>query len=322
MVQDSIKVILIPEKMAVQLIDNSLLRTVCDLFIGAALLSVGVPNVKYKPRLSSDNLKTGKIHASLCQSFFPPETNMRISLVQYAPVWEDRRATKDKLSMMLEVKLSTDWLIFPEMSLSGFTNNILASSWDEKDFNFFSTLAQNQSCWITVGGVQDGQNKAFVFKPTGTLVTTYAKRHLFSHADEEATYRPGSDRKHYQVGTESSIMVAQAICYDLRFPYHFWADAPFVDAYCVIAAWGKSRADQWRSLLKARAIENQAFMIGVNRIGIEPEAAYSGDSSVIDPWGKELLYCGDSEGIFSIDIDITTARKWRENFPVINDRLE
>ena len=247
---------------------------------------------------------------------------MHISLVQYAPIWEDRQASKDKLRAILAGTPTADWLVLPEMSLSGFTMRPEASTWDAEDFSYFSSLARERSCWITAGGVQDGRNQAFAFDPDGTLVAAYAKRHLFSHSGEEADYVPGTMKAGYRVGGEAGIQVAQAICYDLRFPYHFWSDAPHVDAYCVIAAWGKGRADQWRALLKARAIENQAFLIGVNRVGSEPSAVYSGDSSVISPRGEELLYCGDAEGVFSVEIDARAARKWRESFPVIKDRLE
>jgi predicted amidohydrolase len=262
---------------------------------------------------------------------------MRISLVQYAPLWEDRQASRERLSVLLADVPTTDWLVLPEMSLSGFTMRAEASTWDGSDFGFFSDLARERSCWVTSGGVQDGQNKAFAFDPDGEIVASYAKRHLFSHSGEESGYTPGVIQASYRVGTnrggtnresaiqlsdDSDMQVAQAICYDLRFPYHFWSDAPAVDAFCVIAAWGKGRADQWRALLKARAIENQAFVIGVNRVGSEPAAVYSGDSSVFGPRGEELLYCGDAEGVFSVEIEPCAARKWREAFPVIKDRLE
>jgi len=247
---------------------------------------------------------------------------MRISLVQYAPIWENRQASRDKLSLLLEDGPATDWLVLPEMCLSGFTMTAAASTWDEEDFGYFASLARKRSCWITAGGVQDGLNKAFAFDPDGRIAGIYAKRHLFSHSGEEAGYRPGDSRAGYHVCGDSGMRVAQAICYDLRFPYHFWADAPAVDAYCVIAAWGKARADQWKALLKARAIENQAFMIGVNRVGTEPAAVYSGDSSVFGPRGEELLDCGDAEGVFTVEIDPSSARRWREAFPVLKDRLE
>jgi predicted amidohydrolase len=257
---------------------------------------------------------------------------MRINLLQYAPIWEDRQASKAKISALLADASAADWLVLPEMSLSGFTMRAEASTWDKNDFDYFSGLAREHSCWVTAGGVQDGLNKAFAFNPEGRIVGIYAKRHLFSHSGEEAGYTPGTKRIVYHVGGDhvggdhagkrKGMQIGQAICYDLRFPYHFWADAPELDAYCVIAAWGKGRADQWRALLKARAIENQVFMIGVNRIGSEPAAVYSGDSSVIGPRGEELLYCGGSEGVFSVEIDSTASRKWKEAFPVIKDRLE
>jgi predicted amidohydrolase len=251
-----------------------------------------------------------------------PESAMHISLVQYAPIWEDLQASRDKLREIIAAAPKTDWLVLPEMSLSGFTMSAKASSWLQEDFDYFSGLARERSCWITAGGVQDSLNKAFAFDPAGRLIASYAKRHLFSHSGEEAGYTPGAIRECYRVGGDAGIVVAQEICYDMRFPYHFWPDAPAVDAYCIIAAWGKGRADQWRALLKARAIENQAFVIGVNRIGSEPSAVYSGDSSVFGPKGEELLYCGDSEGAFTVEIDTSAARKWREAFPVIKDRIE
>ena len=146
---------------------------------------------------------------------------MRISLVQYAPVWEDRQASKDKLSAILGATSTTDWLVLPEMSLSGYTMNLEASTWDTHDFDYFSGLARDRSCWITAGGVQDRFNRAFSFDPSGRLVASYAKHHLFSHSGEEVGYLPGTMHEYYRVGGDVGIQVAQAICYDLRFPYHF-----------------------------------------------------------------------------------------------------
>jgi predicted amidohydrolase len=212
-----------------------------------------------------------------------------------------------------------DWIVFPEMALSGFTMRVTAATWEAEDYDFFASLARERGSWVTVGAVEEGKNVALAFGPDGLIAARYAKRHLFSFSGEEKSYRPGESRVSYEVGP---IRVAQAICYDLRFPYHFWPDAGSVDAYCVIAAWGGARAAQWNALLRARAIENQAWVIGVNRTGKEPSNCYAGLSAVYDPRGEEILSCGSAEGVFLVDIDPATASAWRSSFRAFGDRLE
>lgn len=245
--------------------------------------------------------------------------SVRVSLLQYSPVWEDREASRKKIRRLLEGLGTTDWLVLPEMALSGFSMNSEATEWKTEDYGFFAQLANEQGCAITVGGVQDRKNTAFVFDAQGELISKYAKRHLFSFSGEDRNYEPGFQTATYEVG---AMRVGQAICYDLRFPYHFWSDAPRLAAYCVIAAWGGKRSEHWKTLLKARAIENQAFVIGVNRIGEEPGVQYSGDSSVIDPLGNVLLDCGSREGTFTIEIDPGAVEVWRKGFTALKDRRE
>jgi predicted amidohydrolase len=261
---------------------------------------------------------------------------MRISLLQYAPAWQDRAASRRKIAGMLADAALADtalagaegtnaadqaeWLVLPEMCLSGFTMDEKAASWDDDDFSFFANLARKRRCHITAGGVERRVNTAFCFSPDGSVQSRYGKRQLFSFSAEESSYTPGRESAHYRVGGEKGLKVSQSICYDLRFSYLYWPDAPAIDAYCVIAAWGKARAAQWKALLRARAIENQAFVIGVNRIGEEPDVAYAGDSAVIGPRGEELLDCGNKEGLFSVDIDEAEAAAWRAAFPALKDR--
>ncbi len=244
---------------------------------------------------------------------------MEISLLQFAPLWEDKSATRKKIEHMLDgIKLGR-WLVLPEMALSGFSMDRAKTEWDEADHAFFSVLARERACHITVGGVREGRNTAFVFGPDGGMMAMYAKRHLFSYAGEDARYEAGITPVRYTVDT---LKIGQAICYDLRFPYGFWAEAPLVDAYCVIAAWGARRSGHWSALLKARAVENQAFVIGVNRIGDEPGVQYSGGSAIIDPMGNPLLECGTDEGCFTASIDVNAVETWRRTFPAIKDRLQ
>ncbi len=242
---------------------------------------------------------------------------MQVTLVQYAPIWEDRRATRAKLEGLLAGIGPTDWIVFPEMALSGFSMDLSKTTWDAEDYTFFQGLARDRACQVTVGGVEGGQNIAFAISPAGEIAARYAKRHLFSFAGEDGRYRPGKDNAAYRV---AGLRVSQAICYDLRFPNHFWGEAGDTQAYCVIAAWGGKRSEHWKTLLRARAIENQAFMVGVNRIGEEPTTRYSGDSAIIGPQGETILDCGGAEGVFSAQIDAARVDEWRAAFPAIKDR--
>ena len=243
---------------------------------------------------------------------------MRVSLVQFAPVWQDRAASRKKIAQLLD-GAQTDWIVLPEMALSGFTMDLASSTWEEEDEAFFSRLAREKNCAVTVGAVQGGRNQALTFGPDGSILSRYSKRHLFSFAGEGAYYAAGSEASSYRIG---ELRVAQAICYDLRFPYHFWAEAPGVDAYCVIAAWGAKRAAQWELLLRARAIENQAFVVGVNRVGSEPGVDYSGGSALIDPQGRTILDCGSSEAVLTAELRPEAVAEWRKAFPALEDRLE
>jgi len=245
--------------------------------------------------------------------------SMDISLLQFAPVWEDRSATRKKIESLLADVTVGRWLVLPEMALSGFSMDRGKTEWDDADYAFFSAMARERACYITVGGAREGRNTAFVFAPEGTVVASYAKRHLFSYAGEDARYEAGIHPVQYAV---DALKVGQAICYDLRFPYGFWAEAPEVDAYCVIAAWGARRTGHWSALLKARAVENQAFVIGVNRVGEEPGVQYAGGSAIIDPQGNAILECSTAEGCFSAAIDISAVESWRKAFPAIKDRLQ
>lgn len=242
-----------------------------------------------------------------------------VALAQYAPLWENRGGTRGKIADLVAAAPRQAWLVFPEMALSGFTMNVEAATWDEEDYAFFSRLAADRRSWITVGAVEQGQNVALIYGPDGSVAARYAKRHLFSFSGEDRHYRAGDKDTLYRI---ADLGVEQGICYDLRFPHRFWAHAPELEAYCFIAAWGAKRAEHWRVLLRARAIENQAFVIGVNRIGAEPGVEYAGGSAVVDPEGKIRLECGEEEGLFSTEIDRAEVLRWRREFSALGDRSE
>ena len=113
-----------------------------------------------------------------------------------------------------------------------------------------------------------------------------------------------------------------AVCFDVRFPYLFWNKATNVDVYVAIAAWPMRRAEQWMTLLRARAVENQAYCIGVDRIGMEGKVEYSGNSMCYDPLGKVVIDSGTAEGIYlpEAPLDKELVRKTRERFPFLGER--
>lgn len=262
---------------------------------------------------------------------------MKIVLVQFAPVRDDRATSRERVESLL-AEAQGDWFVLPEMALSGFSMNLRATSWGDEDFAFFTALAKEKRAYVTVGGVRDGRNCAFTFDPKGELISAYEKRHLFSISGEDRTYEAGVGVEGFELETPTGtrVGVGPSVCYDLRFPYHFWKQAPRAGIYFVIAAWPRSRREHWRSLLAARAIENQAFVVGVNRTnGPFPEngrdrlddsgaaeTEYAGESLLLDPRGRILLDCGEAEGAFSAEIDPAEVAAWRDRFGAMADRLE
>jgi omega-amidase len=245
---------------------------------------------------------------------------MRVALAQFAPVWEDKEASKERIRSLIDQPTHSqpiDWFLFPEMTLTGFSNDRTKTTLDDVDHEFFSALAKQHSAFITYGGVADGKNVSITLARDGSESARYEKIHLFSYANEEKHYNPGT-------GTSSLILdrltIRPLVSYDLRFPYLFWDDAPQTDLYTVIANWPDTRAYHWRSLLVARAIENQAFVIGVNRVGRDPHVGYDGGSMVVDPMGNVLLDCGASEGMFTTEIEPDLVRSTRTKFPFLVDR--
>ena len=249
---------------------------------------------------------------------------MNISLVQYNPSWEDKKKNKDKILLLLKGETSkSDLLIFPEMTLTGFSMNAekLSEEKEGKSFQFFSELAKKFSTHIMTGIIEKEGNDYFNtllhIDASGGLVNYYRKIHPFSFSNEDKFYKGGE--KH--VTTEiDEWKIGLSICYDLRFPelFRFYAKER-VDLIINIANWPVTRIEHWRTLLKARAIENQCYVAGVNRVGTNPTVEYNGCSSVFDPMGKEIISVEDEEKIISVVIEKEKVKQVRERFPFLND---
>jgi len=246
---------------------------------------------------------------------------MNIGLVQYDPHWEEINVSKDRILSLLEksfIKESKiDWLIFPEMTLSGFSMNINKTTLKTEDIQFIKDICQQYSVSITFGGVMDGFNNNITLNTKGVIVSSYSKIHLFSYAKEESHYKSGDRVKSFDLNT---VRITPLVCYDLRFPYLFWNAAKETDLYVVIANWPSSRISQWRGLLIARAIENQSFVVGVNRIGCSPSEDYNGNSLVVNPLGNIILECSRDEGVFTVSIEPAEVNNVRSKFQFMADR--
>jgi predicted amidohydrolase len=247
---------------------------------------------------------------------------MKIALCQLDMVWEDKAATKTRiLSLMSDAspKDRIDWVVFPEMTLTGFSMDTAKTTLDETDLAFFADLARTHRACVSFGGVQGGRNVLITLDASGQVVSTYSKTHLFSLGKEDAAYRPGVRQERFIL---SDLCVVPAVCYDLRFPYLFWNEAARTDLFVVIACWPAQRAEHWMRLLQARAIENQCYVVGVNRTGQDPTLSYSGNSMIFDPMGRVVLDCRQDEGLFvaAADVDKNLIRETRSRLPFLQDR--
>jgi len=250
---------------------------------------------------------------------------MRVALCQYDIAWEDKEANKRKLSSLVDGffrKERAGWLVFPEMTLSAFSMDPRKTTLAPEDKRFFADMARARSACVCYGGVEDGRNKLFALDEAGEQVAQYAKTHLFSLSGEDKAYKAGQGQATFQLG---GLSVTPAVCFDLRFPYLFWGPARRTDVYVVIACWPSRRAGHWAALLRARAIENQAYVVGVNRVGKDAGGLeYAGGSMVVDPSGECVLDCKGAEGVFACEVGLEGGRvsAARARLPFLKDRRD
>ncbi len=251
---------------------------------------------------------------------------MRLIACQFDIQWEDRDANFNAVRRLLSdtVIEPGSLIVLPEMFASGFSMNVarVAEGSPSQTEAFLAEIARQYDSW-TLGGLVfanadgKGSNELSVFNPSGQRVGHYQKNHCFSYTGESEYYESGEDILLFDW---QGFTVCPTICYDLRFPelYRRGAKAG-ADLFPVIANWPEARATHWTTLLRARAIENQAFTIGVNRVGRDPKYVYPGLSAIYDPLGQELAAAGDQAGCISADIYPETATEWREEFRALGD---
>jgi len=251
---------------------------------------------------------------------------MNVHLVQINSVWEDRSANHAKARQLIASASPQpgSLIILPETFSTGFSMNLAVTAEPENGptEQFLRELAlQYQSCVIggvvTQSGEGRGMNQALVLAPDGTVLARYTKSHPFSMGGEDQVHRAGTDVSTFEW---QGLRIAPLICYDLRFPeLARTAVRSGAEVLIYIAAWPVKRIQHWITLLQARAIENLAYVIGVNRCGTDPEFTYTGRSLVVDPHGLIIADAAEQERVISAQIDPAVVREWRVQFPALRD---
>jgi predicted amidohydrolase len=257
-------------------------------------------------------------------------TALRVAAVQHDIVWHDREANFAHLRPKIAGAAASgaQVVLLTETFSTGFSFDTPGIGEPEggPSAQFLCEMATTHDAWvggscpeIAPDNATDDQRPSNTFvlaAPDGTT-HRYRKIHPFSHAGEERHVRAGSEFVTVDVdGLRCSLFV----CYDLRFADEFWALAADTDAFFVVANWPAKRRLHWSTLLRARAIENQAYVVGVNRVGTGGALDYCGDSAIIDPLGEVLASGAGGETVLLADLDAAHVASTREHFRFLQDR--
>lgn len=266
---------------------------------------------------------------------------MKLALLQYDIAWEAPEQNFNRLGPRIAqaAAVGARLVVLPEMFACGFSmaTERIAEAYAGPSARFVQEQAAAHGVWVcgsvpelaevpdaAGAATRDGARQPL---PTNTLVLAgpagelyrYRKLHPFTFAREHEHYRAGTEFLMVEVeGARCTFF----ICYDLRFANEFWVTAERTDCFIVVANWPEKRRSHWSALLLARAIENQAYVAGLNRVGRGGELDYSGDSAVIDPTGEVLCSASRAETMLLADIQPQAVAKARERFPVLRDRRD
>jgi omega-amidase len=249
-----------------------------------------------------------------------------VVLIQLDSVWEDPRANFAKVERLLAATppAAGSCIVLPEMFSTGLSlelsRTMQGHARDAEEFLRATALRHRSTVtggMVSPGTGGRGRNESVTFGADGTLLARYVKQRPFSGAGETVVHEAGRECVTFRLG---AFTVAPFVCYDLRFPELFRAAAARgADLFTVIAAWPVKRIGHWLTLLQARAIENQAFVIGVNRTGLEPRFEYCGRSVVVDPHGEIIADAGTGETARTASIAHEAVAAWRAEFPALRD---
>lgn len=253
--------------------------------------------------------------------------NLTVTIIQTALHWENKAANLQMLEeKIFSIRDKTEVVLLPEMFSTGFSMKpeLLAETMEGETVQWMKRIAAAQKIILTGSIIieENGNyfNRLIWMLPDGQC-GAYDKRHLFAFAGEDKHYSSGIKRL---IASVKGWKINLLVCYDLRFPV--WArqqsqpEGPEYDIIIYVANWPERRNHAWKTLLQARAIENQCYVIGVNRVGNDGNDIYhSGDSMVIDPMGEVLYHKKDEEDIFTITLDKNFLQSVRDKLPFLKD---
>jgi predicted amidohydrolase len=251
---------------------------------------------------------------------------MKVAAIQHDIVWEEPDATRERVRPLIAdaAGQGAQLIVLTEMYATGFSMNPDRIAEDEGGPNeqFLRDQAAAHHVHVAASIAQRGtdgsyRNNAVIAAPDGSVAARYAKIHPFSYAGEHERYAAGTQFVTVPVG---DLRVSLFVCYDLRFADEFWALAQDTDLYVVPANWPQPRHEHWRALLRARAIENQAYVLGVNRVGLAKDLPHAGGSTLIDPMGAHLFEGGGDEAVLVGAADPKIVEQVRTSFPFLPDR--
>lgn len=250
---------------------------------------------------------------------------MKVALIQTSLIWENPLENRSHLAQKITGFMEdVDLIVLPEMFSSGFTMNPknVAENMEGETVLWLKHLAKAKNCAITGSLVIKKKGNfynrlLFVF-PDGTI-QHYDKRHLFTLAGEEKVYSPGKEKLFVEY---KGFKICPLICYDLRFPV-FSRNTEDYDVLIYVANWPKIRTNAWDILLKARAVENMCYTIGVNRVGTdENNHEYIGHTQLVDFLGNYILEPQETEGVYIVEFTKEKLIETREKLAFLNDRDE
>jgi len=251
---------------------------------------------------------------------------MIVAGIQHDIIWERPAENFSRLAPMIEraAAAGARLVVLTEMYATGFSmkTDRIAEPIDGPSARFLVEQARAHDVWVCASVPERAQPSARPFNqlvlaaPEGSA-RRYAKIHPFTFGREHEHYAAGKDFLTVDIeGTRCTFFV----CYDLRFADEFWALAERTDCYVLPANWPAARREHWMALLRARAIENQAYVVGVNRVGDGGRLHYCGDSMIIDPFGEIVAQASDTETIITANVDPDRVRAIRAEYPFLQDR--
>ena len=246
---------------------------------------------------------------------------MKVTILQRDIEWANPSLNVLRTEEAIDRNAGADLYVLPEMFSTGFCTQPegIAESCDSDTLKWMKRKAAEIDAAIagSVAVEQEGKyyNRFYFVKPDGS-VTYYNKKHLFTYGGEHLRFTAGEERV---VVEWRGVRILLEVCYDLRFP--IWArNRGDYDMILYVASWPTPRVAAWSSLLVARAIENQCYVAGVNRVGMDPACEYCGGSVIIDPYGRTIASCADNtECEATAEVDMVALEAFREKFPVLKD---